>query len=288
MRRTFLVMMAATLAVGVSLSAGQPASGALDLANLLARVGESVTRYYARAQSMICTETVRIQSLGSDLLSDALPARRLEYDLRVAWEPATEGDTPEAQVIRELVKVNGRAPRPKDEPGCMDPKAVSPEPLALLLPNGQKDYVWTFAGRTNIDRRAAVMLDYKARDPGKVAVSATKRCITVNAPGRTRGRVWVDEITGDVLRIDERLTGMIDFAVPREHRIPGGRWFLTLDRADSSIRYRAVTFRDPDETIMLPVSIETVTVFGSLQRTRITQTLSNYRRFLTAGRIVPE
>ena len=58
--------------------------------------------------------------------------------------------------------------------------------------------------------------------------------------------------------------------------------------ADSSIEYKCVSFTDPVETLMLPAVIETVTVIrgGATQRYRITQRLSDYKRFLTGGRVV--
>jgi hypothetical protein len=49
-----------------------------------------------------------------------------------------------------------------------------------------------------------------------------------------------------------------------------------------------VTFQDPEETLVLPARVETVTVIRGegVQRMRVTQTLTNYRRFITASRIV--
>src|SRR5215210_3826385 len=154
------------LALAAALQARAPAAAG-DLPALLARVAESVTRYYARAQSIMCIETVRLQSLGHDLISDGSPARRLDYELRVAWDPASPGDTPEATVNRQLIKVNGRVPKPKDEPKCMDPKDVSPEPLAMFLPEGQADLVFSLAGTGKINGRRAVMLDFKSRAAGE-------------------------------------------------------------------------------------------------------------------------
>src|SRR3954471_23878592 len=161
-----------------------------ELPSVLARVAESVTRYYARAQSIMCIETVRLQSLGNDLLSDASPARRLDYELRVAWDPASAGETPEATVHRQLIKVNGRVPKPNDEPKCMDPKDVSPEPLAMFLPDGQADLLFTIAGTGKINGRRAVMLDFKSRAAGEAKMSATKDCLSFELPGRERGRAW--------------------------------------------------------------------------------------------------
>ena len=81
---------------------------------------------------------------------------------------------------------------------------------------------------------------------------------------------------------------MFDFRVPREHQRRGSPTFMTIERADSSIRYRRVTFEDPAETLMLPVEVDTVTVIrgGSIQRTRITQRFSGFKRFIGDARIV--
>jgi hypothetical protein len=52
------------------------------------------------------------------------------------------------------------------------------------------------------------------------------------------------------------------------------------------MRFTLVTFDDPDETLLLPESIESLTVVRSgLQSIRRTQVFSNYRRFLTSGRV---
>jgi hypothetical protein len=65
---------------------------------------------------------------------------------------------------------------------------------------------------------------------------------------------------------------------------------MTIERADSSIEYRPVTFSNPDETWLVPVSIESVTVVrnAGVPRQRTRQLFSNYRRFTTAGRVVSE
>ena len=66
----------------------------------------------------------------------------------------------------------------------------------------------------------------------------------------------------------------------------GASSYMTIERADSSIRYRRVPFSDPDETMLLPESIESLTVLRTgLQSTRRMQVFSNYRRFLTSGRV---
>jgi hypothetical protein len=285
---TFTLLACACVLAG-GLSAGGADRPSIPVDQVLARVAEAVERYYARAQSVICRESVRLQSLGADLLSDSSPSRQLDYDLRIEWDPAIDGDTPEANVLRQLVKVNGRAPRPKDEPGCMDPRAVSPEPLSMFLPKGQQDYVFTVAGSATVDKRAAWMLDYRGREPGPVSVTWKKDCFSIEMPGRSRGRAWIDAETGQVLRLDEHLTGMVDVTLPKEHRLAGGANFVVVERLDSSVRYRPVTFEDPAEVLMLPASITTVTVVrnAGVPRLRTEQVFSRYQRFLTGGRVVP-
>jgi hypothetical protein len=286
--RRVLALLGGGLYLAVALHAAQPSADPADLLALLARVAESVTRYYARAQSIMCIETVRLQPLGFDLMGDGSPARRLEYELRVAWEPAAAGDTPEAAVHRQLVKVNGRAPRPKDEPQCMDPKDVSPEPLSMFLPKGQAEFVFARAGTAKVNGRPAVMLDFKSREVGEAKMTANKDCLTFELPGRERGRAWIDAETADVLRLDTRLNGMFDFTLPREHRKVGGPLSITIERFDSSISYKPVTFREPEERVMLPASINTLSVIrnSGAPRMRTTQVFSSYQRFITGGRVV--
>ena len=74
----------------------------------------------------------------------------------------------------------------------------------------------------------------------------------------------------------------------RRGRNDPGCAHMTIERADSTIRYRSVSFTDPDEILLLPGSIETTTVVrnSGSPRTRITQTFTNYRRFVTGSRLV--
>jgi hypothetical protein len=290
MRRVpFLALLGVLVPLAIVPNAQSDAAN--DLAALLARVGASVERYYARAQSLICLETVRIQSLGTDLAPDPSFGRQLTYELRVAWDNATDGQTPEAMVQRQLLKVGNRTPRPKDKPECLDPSPVSPDTLAMLLPSQQSEYTFTLGGRTRLKGRNAVQLDYKARQTGPV--SATEHedredCWKIDMPGRTRGRIWIDAETSDVLRLDEHLNGFVDVMLPADRKRSRQSLSVTFERVDSSIVFGPVTFIDPDETLTLPVSAESLQVArnAGVPRVRKTQKFSNYRRFITGGRVV--
>jgi hypothetical protein len=297
MRRVSLLPLTVAALISASVGAYQ-SNGSGDLAVRLERIGDRVQQYYARTRSVVCLETVRLQPLGFNLSPDG-HGRQLVYELRVSWEPGgqdgPEGQdgqngperTAEANVLRELLTVDGRPPKPKDEPGCLDPRPVSPEPLAMLLANRRREYVFTWAGTSRTDGRASVKLDYKAVASKPAEITWRDECVSVELPGRTRGRIWIDAETDEVLRLDEQLTGMFEFPVPRAHVRFGGPGSMIIERADSTIRYRPVAFRDPDETLMLPSSIESFTVVrnAGVPRLRTTQVFSNYTRFLTEGRI---
>jgi hypothetical protein len=49
-----------------------------------------------------------------------------------------------------------------------------------------------------------------------------------------------------------------------------------------------VRFTDPEETLLLPNLVDTVTVIraNGIQRLRISQSYRNYRRFVTDGRLL--
>jgi hypothetical protein len=72
----------------------------------------------------------------------------------------------------------------------------------------------------------------------------------------------------------------------RKYQLPD---WVTLERDDLSMRYKPVAFTDPEEVILLPESITSLTVLrSSLQSIRRTDTFSDYRRFLTTGRVITD
>jgi hypothetical protein len=287
MRRVLPHLLALLTAAALS-AAPQDSLGPGAVSGLMARVGERVEQYYARARSIMCEEVVRLEPLGSDLLSDGSHVRHLVYELRVAWDSTTEGRTPEASVVRQLVSVDGRPPRAGDEPGCLDPKPVSPEPLAMLLSGRQREFAFTWRDTGLTAGRQSVELDYKSLTPKPPDVTWAGPCASIELPGRTRGRVWVDRNTADVLRLDEQLMGWVEIPLPRQQKRAGSTTSFIVERADSSIRYHPIAFHDPDEIVMLPESIESLQVIrnSGVPRLRIVQKFSNYKRFITGGRIV--
>jgi hypothetical protein len=288
--RALILRVAATLSVVAVAGAteGQQKGGQAELDTLLSRVAGRVEDYFARAQSIVCRETVRLQPLGRDLTLTSGHVRQLVYELRVAWEASDDGAAPEPKVQRELLTVDGRPPKENDRDACMDPKSISPEPLGMLMRSKQPEYVFSLRGPAKVDGRAGVALDYKSRVAGKAEVTWKGDCVSIDLPGRTRGRIWVDAQSADVLRYDESLTGMYEFNIPRDKQLSNGPQSMIVERADLSIRYKPVVFHDPEETVLLPESIQTLQIVrnGGSPQLRISQTFANYKRFLTGGRLV--
>jgi hypothetical protein len=267
-----------------------------DIDALMRLVGERVAEYHRRMQNVMCVERATVQPIQSNLSPDGF-SRTVESELRVEFD--VDGDRPPAaSVIREIRRINGRAPRErdkKDRTGCTDPNPLSPEPLAFLLPAHREEYRFTSLRNGRENDRPALVIDF-------VSTNRTSRpeliederghddCFDWSGPLPTRGRVWVDATTHDVLRVDRHIDGPVDVRVPRplqrRHSLPP---WVVLERDDQTMRYKPVAFGDPDEVLLLPASIESLSVLrGGLQSSRRTETFSSYRRFLTGGRIVKE
>jgi hypothetical protein len=280
---------AVALVAALASVAAQPADADGALAPLLARVSARVEDFYSRARTVTSRESVLFQRLETDFRPVGF-ARRLVYELRLAWEPEVDGSSPtEAKVLRQLLTVNGRPPRPRDEPQCTDPQSESTDALSILLPQKRSEYEFTSGGHARLENRAALTIDFRNVSKEKPEASWTDDCVRVSIPGRSRGRIWVDAETFDVLRLDEHLTGMFDFRAPDTIARRQGVYDMALERHDFSVRYREVQFVDPEETLTLPRLVEITSVWRGMgaPRVRITQEYSDYRRFVTGARIVP-
>ena len=260
-----------------------------DAVALIARVGERVAAYYQRVQRLVCTERSTVIPIGDTGNVPPL-ARTVESELRLEIDGGSE-----ARVTRAVQRINGREPRERDKTdrsGCTDPTPLSPELLAFLLPDRRDGYRFTSARDGRERGRAARVLDFASaqRDSRPELIEdeyGHDDCFDWSGPISIRGRLWVDAESHDVLRLDRYNSGPTDVRVStrlqNKYRFPA---WLTIDRDDMTLRFMPVTFSDPDETMLLPESIETRTVMrNGLQSIRRTQAFSNYRRFLTSGRV---
>jgi hypothetical protein len=280
------------VALTAILSAEQTPS--VDISRVLERAGQRVTEFFARAQSIMCLEKVSLQRLGTGLGPDG-PARLVESDLRLSWEPNEANPTPtEAHTLRQVVRVNGSAPRKKDWDNCTTPEQqVSEEqPLSILLPQQRAKYTFSYEKHETIERRPAIVVRYVEIKKPTVDVSLVdgkEDCVSFEIEGGTRGRIWIDVETHDVLRLDSSLAGLVDIPLPRKATRFGGAMRWTMERSDTSIRFKRVSFDNPEETLVLPVTSTKlqITRGAGTPRLRTSTQYLAYRRFMTAGRILP-
>jgi len=280
-----------TLALAAMTVAGAQAQPDAD--DVLVRVGERVAELSRRAKNVIWTETSTVQPVDFNN-SPAGFVRTVESELH--FEAGNDQAPGEAQLVRTLLKVNGRVPREKDNKdraGCTDPNPLSSEPLAFLLPAHRSDYEFKTAGIGKDRGRTALLIDFASvdrksnveliEDPG-----GHEDCFDWSGHIASKGRIWVDAGSYDVVRVERGLRGPVDVRVPallQRHPFLAG--WVVLVRDDVTIRYKTVTFSDPEEVLLLPESIDSYTVVrGGLESTRRNQTFSNYQRFVTGGRVL--
>jgi hypothetical protein len=268
----------------------------IDLEGVLDRAASRVIDYFARAQSIVCLEKVALQKLNIGFSSDG-PARFVESELRLSWEPTEEDPTPkEARTLRQVLRVNGHPPRQRDWNNCTTPEQQDSEeqPLSMLLPESRAELSFEYSGRDKIDGRDAVVIAFrekKVRPTVDVSViEDNENCISFDIDGGMRGKLWVDAESNEVLRLDRSLGGLVEIPLPRKVQRFGVSNFWTMERWDSSIRFKAVKFDDPSETLILPVSQSTfqITRGAGTPRLRTTTQYTSYRRFMTGGRVVPQ
>lgn len=296
--RRRLVPHAVSLVVlcAVAIVRGQAASTAAgpDLHDTLARAGARVEEYFLRAQSLVCTEKVSVQQLNYALTGEGL-GRTVESELRLSWDPAVDGDAPpEAQLHRRVTKVNGRLRRAKDKSQCTSAERHDTEtqPLSMLLPGQRDKYAFTLAKPARLDGREAITVEYKELRPatGDITIADDdETCLTFRVEGGSKGRIWVDAASFDVLRLDQRL-GYVELKMPEKLlRRPGSTQGSMLERFDITTRFKRVAFDDPAEQLVLPASSTQlfVTRGSNAARQRTSITYSGYKRFLTGGRLVP-
>ncbi len=281
------------LMLALTTMATSAAQAPADIQDLMARIGARVAEFYVQARNVICLEVSTVQPI--DITQSPVGfSRTVEAELRVEGESDQGSDEP--TIVRTIRKVNGRPPRErdgKDRSGCTDPNPLSSEPLAFLLPGKQSEYEFKAAGVGKDRNRDVVIVEF-------ATVNRRSHPVLIEDPGghddcfdweghiASRGRLWVDAETYDVVRVERGLRGPVDVRVPAllQRRYRFDTW-VAIIRDDVSIRYKPVTFTDPEQVLLLPESIHTFTVLrGGLQSTRRHQRFSDYRRFVTGGRVL--
>lgn len=291
--RTAILLALALLACAPAARAqGAGAAPAQDgrLGRILERAGEAVARYQSGLFSITFTETLRDEELKKDMT----PKRSREFVfetvvLREALSENAEDFYP--QSVRRLKTVDGR---PAKKGSRVPWYGYNVQSLALLLPEYQKLYEFTLEGEEAVGGRAAFRL--RALRPGQppASVEWSRGLMGVgmrfrpNAP--TYALVWVDAENFDVLRFETHLVAPFEFDSPRAFGLFGPSRHLRWTNQDYAVTFRRQTFKDPEQTLLVPDAAEWLTLIEGAQRPRLRATLrfTNYQRFRSDVKVIEE
>ena len=268
-----------------------------DIEEVVTQIGERVARYYRRAQSLVSSGTVRRPADLTDLVVGGACAHgriRAARGIRgLGWREAASGEGDSGRSPDEWTRAE---PERQDGPQWLHQSAApcrTSRSPSVFLPAHRDGYRFTSIRDVEENDSAALVIDYvstirKSRPELIEDELGHQDCFDWSGPVATRGRVWVDASTYEVLRVERRIAGPIDVRVPwmlqRRYLLPLS---VVVERDNAAIRYKPVSFTDPDEVILLPESSESLTLIrGGLQSVRRSERFSGYRRFLTGGRVV--
>jgi hypothetical protein len=251
---------------------------------VLVRAGEYVERYYERASSLLATETVvvRPQERGADHEGYWW---RMTNEVR--FEPGPSALSP-PRITRRLLSAKAPALGPPFQSDCFEQTSFSIDPLVLLLPAERGKFRFSTGRIDTIAGVRAQRIDFVPLTREPPIVEWQGRCGIIRSVGSTRGRLWVEPESGEVIRIEDRLPDAVRLPGPPRTSDPNAPREFTLQRFDTTVEYKRFAFSDPEEVLLLPSLVESVSaVHGSgVPRVLITRTFSDYRRFLGSGRVV--
>lgn len=293
MRCSLVVLVAAGTLFAWRASAGidpslfhRAASAEQSLPVLLDRLGERVQKFYEELTSIAVAETIERQELGRDL-SPRGRAKLYVFELMVLPRPPSSDSADfRFEESRELRSIDGKAVKKDQRLSCSDPTSAYLDSLLLLLPHNRDRYRFTPGGEGDVGGRRTMIVNFVPveREPPKVTWAG--ECFQVDT--QTKGKIWIDPATLDVLRLDSSIIGPVVFPGPGALATIERSYSLRLDRFDLSIRFEPVSFEDPIETLLLPRTVETLLVIDGalLPRIRSNHVFGGYRRFRAKGRVV--
>ncbi|MDT5272245.1 MAG: hypothetical protein QOH49_4431 [Acidobacteriota bacterium] len=264
------------------------------LERILERVGESVTRYQAELFRIAFTETLRHEELREDMTPKK--SKEFVFDTIVAREAlSADEDDYYPKTVRRLRSIDGKPAQRAKGRDATAGAAVSS--LIFLLPKHRKEFQFSLEGEEKLEGRRVFRIRMLQPGEGPPRVEWKGRLVGVGfyvfAP--TVSLLWVDAETYDVLRFESHLTEPFEFESPHSFSAgPLGRFGpsrrLRYAARDYVVNFRRERFKDPELTLLVPVTAEWVNIIegASKPRTRATLRFSNYQRFRSDVKVIEE
>jgi hypothetical protein len=295
-RRGVSLLMLALLACAPARAQEARAEPAKDerLERILDKVGEGVARYEAELFRISYAETLRQEELREDLTPKK--SKEFVFDTIVSREALSdEEDDYYPKTVRRLRTIDGK---PAKRAGGRDAAAgAAVSSLVFLLPKHRKEFRFSLEGEEKFEGRPAFRIRMVQPGEGPPRVEWKGRLVGVSfyvfAPGVSF--LWVDAETYDVLRYESHLAEPFEFETPGAFGAgPLGRFGpsrkLRYAARDYAVNFRRERFKDPEQTLLVPVAAEWTNVIegASKPRTRATIRFSNYRRYRSDVKVIEE
>lgn len=283
-----LLLCAAAAARGQEAAA--PAPPDEKLARILERAGAAVEKYQAGLFSITFVETLRDEELNKDMT----PKKSKEFVFEtVVLRERLSGDEEDfyPKSLRRLKTVDGKPAKPSRRVPWYGYNVQS---LGMLLPKFQSLYEFTLEGEEAVGGRAAYRI--RALRPGQPPPQAEWRRRFMGAGLSFRALapvyvlLWVDAENFDVLRCEQHLVAPFEFDSPRAFGAFGPSRRIKYARQDYAVTFRRQTFKDPEQTLLVPEAAEWLYVMEGAKHPRLRATLrfSNYQRFRSDVKIIEE
>jgi hypothetical protein len=292
LKRTVLPALALLLCASASARAqgATPAAGVEKLERILEQAGEAVARYQAGLFNITFTEVLRDEELSKEMT----PKKSKEFVfetvvLRESLSENKEDFYPKS--LRRLKTVDGKpAKKGRRAPWY----GYSVQSLGILLPKYRKLFEFTLEGEERIVGRDAYRV--RAWQPGQPPASVDWKRGPIGLGMRFRPNapayalLWLDAENFDVLRFETHLVAPFEFDSPRLFGAFGPSRHLRWTNYDYAATFRRHTFKDPEQTLLVPDSAEWLTVIEGARHPRLRATLrfSNYQRFRSDVKVIEE
>ena len=288
--RSLLLLALALLAFAPARAQGPGPTPPVDerLERILARAGEAVARYQAGLFSITFTETLRDEELNKEMTPKK--SREFVFETVVLREALSENEEDfDPKSLRRLKIVDGKpAKKGRRAPWY----GYNVQSLGLLLPQYRKLYEFTLEGEERFEGRPAYRIRMLRAGEGEPRVEwhggLGGKSFTVFLP--TVFTIRVDAETYDVMRVESHLAAPFEFESPRAFGPVGPSRRLRYAVQDYVADFRRQQFKDPEQTLLVPVAAEWTNVVegASKPRTHSTLRFSNYQRFRSDVKVIEE
>lgn len=268
---------------------------AIQLKNLLERVSERIQKYQDAMFSIAFTEVLQQQELKSDGTPKNKPKEFVYESIVVSRTSPANQQNSFPVITRTLKSLDGKTTEQKNlkpRSKCTDtnPRPAYGDPLNFLLPKNQNNFTFSYAGEANLDgRKTAVILINQPPAAEPVKIITEGNCFRLSRGLQGQGKIWIDLNTYDVMQLQwqlvESFSGKIPAGVAKVGIFPLFRPAreISYDKQEFTIRFRAVTFQNPEQVLLLPSSSESVWILkgGGIAGFRTTTEYTRYKRFMT-------